>query len=101
MSITRRVLDVSFFDSESRMSKNGTTLIPEVLERNESGILADWIAAQKAAPTYRPDLMKEAELRDQSREFLRLMTKATRLGVSDINAPAWQDVRELLASISR
>jgi rsbT co-antagonist protein RsbR len=83
------------------MSKNGTTLIPEVLERNEATLLADWLAAQKTAPTYRPDLMKEAELRDQSREFLRLLTKAARTGGSDINSSAWQEVRELLGSISR
>jgi rsbT co-antagonist protein RsbR len=83
------------------MSKNGTTLIPEVLERNEATLLADWLAAQKTAPTYRPDLMKEAELRDQSREFLRLLTKAARTGGSDTTSSTWQEVRELLGSISR
>jgi rsbT co-antagonist protein RsbR len=83
------------------MSKNGTTRIPDVLERNEAAILADWVAAQKAAPTYRPDLIKEGELREQCREFLQLLVHATRSGVGDATGSAWQPVRELLASVSR
>jgi rsbT co-antagonist protein RsbR len=83
------------------MSKNGTTRIPEVLERHEAAILTDWIAAQKSAPTYRPDLIKEGELREQCREFLRLMTHAARSGLADVTAPAWEPVRDLLASVSR
>lgn len=82
------------------MSKNNTR-IAEVLERNGSQLLADWASAQKAAPTYRADLMKEGELREQSGEFLRLLTQATRGGNADVTGPEWQPVRELLASISR
>jgi rsbT co-antagonist protein RsbR len=83
------------------MSANGTTRLPELLARHEASLLTDWVAAQKAAPTFRPDLIKEGELRDQSREFLRLLTAAARTGSSDVTAPAWQAVRDLLASVSR
>ncbi|MBN8907979.1 MAG: STAS domain-containing protein [Rhodospirillales bacterium] len=83
------------------MSKNGGRRIPEVLARNESALLTDWLASQKAAAAYRPDLIKEGELREQSREFLRLLTQATRIGDSDVTGPSWQPVRDLLASISR
>jgi rsbT co-antagonist protein RsbR len=83
------------------MSKNGPTRIPAVLERYEAEILTDWLAAQKSAPTYRPDLIKEGELREQCREFLRLLTRATRDGVADVTGPTWQAVRDLLASVSR
>jgi rsbT co-antagonist protein RsbR len=82
------------------MNKNGTTRIREVLERHEAALLTDWVGAQKAAPTYRPDLIKEGELRDQSREFLRLLTRTSGAG-ADVQGPEWQEVRELLASISR
>jgi rsbT co-antagonist protein RsbR len=82
------------------MSSNGKTRLPDVLERHEVALLTEWIAAQKAAPTYRPDLIKEGELRDQCREFLHLFTRAARAG-QDITGPQWQEVRELLASVSR
>src|SRR5262245_54578106 len=83
------------------MSKNGKTRIPDVLERHERALLTDWLANQKAAPTYRPDLMKEGELQEQSREFLRLLARATRDGNLDVQQPQWQELRELLASVSR
>jgi rsbT co-antagonist protein RsbR len=77
------------------------TSIPDVLERHESALLTDWVAAQKAAPTARPDLLKEGELRDNSRDFLRLLTQAARKGGSDIHGPEWREVRDLLSSVSR
>lgn len=83
------------------MSTTETSRIHDVLLRHEAALLTDWVAAQKAAPTYRPDLIKEGELRDQSREFLRLLIRATRTGSPDTTGPEWQDVRDLLASISR
>jgi rsbT co-antagonist protein RsbR len=83
------------------MNKNGTTRIQDVLARHEAALLADWVSVQKAAPTYRPDLIKEGELREQSREFLRLLARATRDGGSDIQGPQWQEIRDLLSSISR
>src|SRR5262245_29499792 len=82
------------------MSSTGKTRLPDILERNEAALLTDWVAAQKAAPTYRPDLIKEGELRDHSREFLHLLTRAARAS-QDITGPQWQEVRELLASVSR
>src|SRR5262245_32098743 len=83
------------------MNKNGKTRIPDVLERHEAALLADWVSAQKAAPTYRPDLIKEGELREQSREFLRLLARATRVGDADIQGEEWKEARDLLGSISR
>src|SRR5262245_30804347 len=83
------------------MNKSGKTRVQEALERNEAALLADWVAAQKAAPTYRPDLIKEGELRDQCREFLRLFARASRGGNADVQGPEWQEVRDLLASVSR
>jgi rsbT co-antagonist protein RsbR len=78
-----------------------STHIADILERNEAAFLGDWVAAQKAAPTFRPDLIKEGELREQSREFLHLFTAAIRSGSDDVNNPSWQPVRDLLAAVSR
>jgi rsbT co-antagonist protein RsbR len=47
--------------------------------------------------------MKESELREQSRQFLNLVVRASSQNSSlgDINAPAWEEAREFLFGISR
>jgi rsbT co-antagonist protein RsbR len=79
-----------------------TTKIYEILKQHQTGLLEDWVREQKASATSRPDLISEAELRQQSSEFLGLLTEAVQNGsVTDINNPTWGRVREMLASISR
>ncbi len=46
-------------------------------------------------------LQRDSVLQEQSREFLRLLTRATRDGNMDVQQSPWQEVRELLTSISR
>ena len=71
-----------------------------MVKRNEASLLADWIKEQLSAETRRADLIKDGELREQSKEFVGLFREAVGT-VTDINAPAWQPVRDLLAAISR
>jgi rsbT co-antagonist protein RsbR len=77
--------------------------IPEMIARRESDLLADWLREQLAAVTLRSDLMREAELREQSRQFLNLMVSAAsqQPSLNDIDAPAWDDAREFLSGVSR
>ena len=76
--------------------------IRSLLVSQEKDVLADWIQGQLAATSLRGDLMKEAELREQSREFLNLFQKAIASGTLDrIDGPAWVPVREFLQTISR
>jgi len=77
--------------------------IPEIIARRESDLLADWMREQLAATTLRNDLMRESELREQSRQFLGLMIRAAsqQPGLNDVDAPAWDDTREFLSSVSR
>jgi rsbT co-antagonist protein RsbR len=58
---------------------------------------------QLAATTFRGDLMKESELREQSRRFLNLMIRAAsqQPNLDNISASTWDDMREFLSSISR
>ncbi len=73
-----------------------------VLEKHQKEILSDWLREQLSASTWRPDLMSEAELRQQSAEFLSLFVKAMQSGeVNDINSDAWTQVREMLETVSR
>jgi rsbT co-antagonist protein RsbR len=84
------------------MSTNGASRIPEILRRHEAEILEDWLRRQLSAVTLRGDLMREAELREQSRRFLQIFTNAAeRGGLGDVNAPAWAEAREMLGEVSR
>jgi rsbT co-antagonist protein RsbR len=85
------------------MNQKGKSRIPEVISKREADLLADWMREQLAATTLRSDLMKESELREQSRRFLELVVRAAsqQANLDNINAPAWEEAREFLSSISR
>jgi rsbT co-antagonist protein RsbR len=69
---------------------------------NEQDVLSEWVQLQLAARTLRSDLMKESELRSQSREFITLFHKTVATGSAYSNSSEdWSSVRELLTSISR
>ncbi|MBM4467068.1 MAG: STAS domain-containing protein [Chloroflexi bacterium] len=84
------------------MNKNNESRIPEILVKYEEELLADWVKEQLAASTLRPDLIGERELRQQSVEFLNLFREAAQGGnLTDIEAPEWAKVRDMLAGVSR
>ncbi|MCL4298498.1 MAG: STAS domain-containing protein [Anaerolineae bacterium] len=83
------------------MNHNGQSRLSEIVKKHEAELLARWLENQLAASTLRRDLIKEAELREQSRQFLSNFAEAVQNGsMSDINAPAWVGVRDLLTTIS-
>ncbi|HVW03103.1 MAG TPA: STAS domain-containing protein, partial [Planctomycetaceae bacterium] len=78
------------------------TNIPEILRKSSTELLHEWMEAQKRAFTYRGDLIKEGELREQSREFLSLLQTATSSGeVSSIDGEIWAPMRDFLTDVSR
>jgi rsbT co-antagonist protein RsbR len=77
------------------------TVVGQLVKKNEQQILEQWLAQQQPAPTARADLLKERELREQSREFLQHFTAAVQEQSQNIDAPSWKPVKELLASVSR
>jgi len=84
------------------MAAEVKTKIPEVLDKHEAGILADWMKEQVAATTVRPDLLKEGELRAQSGRFLELLREASRgENITDIQGANWAPLREMLGELSR
>jgi rsbT co-antagonist protein RsbR len=76
------------------------TGMPEILEAHQSALLADWLEGQKASGA-RPDLLSIEEMSAQSSDFLRRLTTAVKGGGTDIHSPAYQDVRQLIAELSR
>jgi rsbT co-antagonist protein RsbR len=83
--------------------KEEKSRIPELIAKRESDLLADWIREQLDSVTIRGDLMKESELREQSRNFLSLLIRAAsqQPNLNNIKAPAWDDTREFLSGVSR
>lgn len=83
------------------MSLNGKSKLPEILKEHQSELLSSWLQEQLAAGI-RSDLIKEKQLQEECQEFLDLLTQTVQLGnLTNIQAPEWRDVREMLASISR
>lgn len=78
-----------------------TSKIPEILQEHEADLLAAWLQ-EITATNNRRGLLKESELREECREFIGLFREAVRQNnVFDIQGGAWQEMRNLLSSISR
>ena len=83
------------------MPAAGQTL-RKIITQYQKELLAEWVQAQLAATTLRSDLMKEAELREQSRELLSLLQAAIGTGsLTHIDGPQWNAVREFLTHMSK
>jgi rsbT co-antagonist protein RsbR len=85
------------------MNQKYKSRIPEMISKRESDLLADWMRELLASTTFRGDLMKESELREQSRQFLNLLVRAAsqQSNWEDINSPGWVETREFLSGLSR
>jgi rsbT co-antagonist protein RsbR len=83
------------------MDYSGQSRIQVIVTEHQADILAHWLEQQLTASTLRRDLMKEAELREQSRRFLDAFRQAMKNGlIADLNNPVWENVRGLLSDIS-
>jgi rsbT co-antagonist protein RsbR len=80
---------------------SATTALTRALA-DEQALLAEWTQLQLAATTLRPDLMKESELRAQSREFITLFREAVNSEAAfSLTSEDWAPVRDFLAGVSR
>jgi rsbT co-antagonist protein RsbR len=83
------------------MSEAGKSPFIQTIEKHEAELLESWVKDQQAATTRRRDLLKDADLREQSRLFLQELRKALQSGnLEDVRRPEWASVRDLLADIS-
>ena len=83
------------------MSPANDAVIPRILKTHEADILEEWLREQQAA--FRSGTrIRDSELRSQSSEFLNLLQQTTQTGnVTDVQAPGYSRVREVLSDISR
>ena len=83
------------------MSASVATIIPDIIARHERELLPEWMQHQLNAVGLRRDLVREDDLREQSRRFLgALRTSLRNGGGADPGGPAWNEMRELLAELS-
>lgn len=74
--------------------------IPEILEQYEAELLSEWLEA--ITSSHRRGVLKEAELREECREFLSAFrTSVQRNHLTDIRSSDWDEVRDILSTISR
>jgi rsbT co-antagonist protein RsbR len=79
-----------------------TSRVAEILQKHEAELLSEWMKEQLAAVTLRSDLVNERDLREQSRQFLAaLRTAAAKGNTTDLSAPEWGPVAEVLEEVSR
>ena len=79
-----------------------TTSIAKTLLKNRNEILQEWLRQQLSAQNLRADLISETELRSDSERFLNALTEAVQFGnISDILAPEYKSVLEMLEGFSR
>jgi rsbT co-antagonist protein RsbR len=81
------------------MSPGRSSRIPQLLDRHEKDLLTAWMERQLQSVAARRDLLDDKELREQSRQFLRLVREAATTS-DDIHGAEWAAVRDLLGSIS-
>lgn len=80
---------------------DSTTSLHGILGKYESDMLAEWVNHQLAAVTLRRDLLKDDDLREQSRRFLSLFMEALKKSGADVQGSGWSDVREFLSEVSQ
>ncbi len=75
--------------------------LADSVRAQQDSILKAWVDFQLSATTLRQDLMKDSELREQSREFMGLFTQALLQGGLDANTPSWKPVKDFLGQTAR
>jgi rsbT co-antagonist protein RsbR len=84
------------------MSADRKNRIAELLDHHDKELLAAWIDRQLESVGSRRDLINDADMREQSRLFLRAVRDATATGgTDDIQSAPWEPVRAQLGSISQ
>ena len=72
-----------------------------MIKRQSKVLLDDWLREQSSSGTRRDDLIREADLRNQSAEFLNLFSDAVDADATgDLRTPTWEPVRDMLDSVS-
>jgi rsbT co-antagonist protein RsbR len=87
---------------EQKLDQKQAANLADILTEHEAEILSDWLALQRASAARRADLIGDAELQRQSKDFLTAFRHGASSGkFDDIMGADWTHAREVLADISR
>jgi rsbT co-antagonist protein RsbR len=78
-----------------------TARVAHLIRKNQQDILQKWVSYQMSSANWRADLMKESDLRQESREFLDCFIEAAQQNGTDTDGPAWKPIKEMLRALSR
>lgn len=78
-----------------------TEMLSRILTGKRDEVVRDWLENLSRDGGRRDDLMPESELRQQCGSFVDALAAGASTGNADADSPAWDQVRQLLASISR
>src|ERR1043166_579835 len=82
------------------MTTASSSRLHSLVQKNEQAILADWMKTQLDSSASRADLIREAELREQSRNFLAELQKALQAAAGNVKDAGYDDVRRYLKNLS-
>ena len=84
------------------MAETSERLLVRILQQQEEEVLAEWAAELRGSSVRREDLLRQSELDDQCREFIRLLRAAVQSGdIEGLSGEPWDAMRDFLADISR
>ncbi len=99
--LNRHTLNWKLMKTVAFIGTMSESKIPEILETFEADLLSEW-TQELATVNIRRGFMKEAELKEECREFLSLFRQAVAQGnLSNIQAGDWQEMSSMLRGISR
>jgi rsbT co-antagonist protein RsbR len=81
------------------MTQLSTMVLGEILRQHQHDLLSEWMQLQIESAASRRDLISDAELRQQSRDFLLALSHAVMSG-DRIEGSSWTPVREMLSRFS-
>ncbi|HUC97856.1 MAG TPA: STAS domain-containing protein [Candidatus Polarisedimenticolaceae bacterium] len=75
--------------------------VAQLLRKHERDVLQQWLSYQISAITMRADLIKESDLREQSRRFLQRFIEVVQEDGDNENSSSWKSVKDTLGELSR
>ena len=75
--------------------------VAQLLRKHERDVLQQWLSYQISAITMRADLIKESDLREQSRRFLQRFIEIVQENGDNENGSSWKSVKDMLGELSR
>jgi len=82
------------------MASTQRVQLGDILKTHQQDILSEWMARQRDSAGARRDLIADADLERQSKDFLSAYTLAAQTSLDDVDGPGWAPVRDLLTRLS-